>query len=262
MKHFTTQIISNQKISEDFFKLRFKCKEMKSPLVGQFLTLKVDQTSHHILKRPFAFSSWNEEKKEAEIIYQQRGIVTTTLSQKKKGDTITLLAPIGKGFPNSINSPELQGCKQVILVAGGVGLGPMLFTDTVLTDQNIPTSLISGFRSKNFIPNKKELPQKMVICTDDGSAGFNGNVVDYLESLPKSEIEKSVIMSCGPLPMMKALHNWTRRAGLPCYVSMEEIMACSVGACMGCIVKTTDEKGYARACMEGPVFESHLIDWN
>lgn len=262
MKNIQSEIIENSPISNDFYFLKVKSPGMKEPQPGQFMTIRIDDNSAPLLRRPFAYSGYDKESGCIELIYQKRGAATESLSRKAAGDEVSILGPLGNCFPEPGISRGLEEATGAILVAGGVGLGPVLFLANHLKAKGIPFTMVSGFRSADFVPGEKQLGDHTIVCTDDGSAGFSGNVVQYLDTLPSSETDGRIVVSCGPLPMMRALNKWAETRSLTSYVSMEEMMGCGVGACMGCIVDTTDERGYARVCVEGPVFESGMIKWS
>jgi len=257
MKTVTTTVLANRKISPDFYELTFSWKSSwGEPVPGNFLELKVNNSTAPMLRRPFAFSGFSAETETASLIYQVRGTSTNLLTEKREGDSIGIIAPLGNGF-------SIDGDSPIIAVAGGVGLGPILFAANEATKAGKKVTFVTGFRSTELVPDRsfwKNLDA--VLCTDNGSEGFSGNVVQYLSTLPTSQIEMSTIISCGPTPMLRACHLFAEQKGIPCEVSMEELMACGIGACMGCVCETKTESGLARVCKEGPIFKSEVIKWS
>jgi dihydroorotate dehydrogenase electron transfer subunit len=255
MKQFLSEIVSNKQINENFFELSFsKPSGPVDPLPGQFLTVRIPESKQPLLRRPFAFSNAND--KTCSIIYQVRGDATKALSLMKPGNLIDILGPIGKPFTIP------HGKVRAILAAGGIGLGPILFLSSFLNEKGFDSTLIFGCKNANFIPEcdsfKKENP---VICTDDGSRGFKGTVRDYLETIKDVIDESTILYCCGPHPMLQSCQKYASERKIPCQVSVEQIMACGVGACMGCVVKVKSGTGYARACKDGPVFDSEELVW-
>jgi len=138
----------------------------------------------------------------------------------------------------------------------------MIFTANELAKEGLKPILIIGARDKGFIPEIDVDPcVEVLYCTDDGSLGFKGNVTQYLESEGKKYLENSEILACGPHVMLKACHNLSLKYNLQCQVSLEEMMACGIGACYGCVVETTFDEKYKRVCKDGPVFNSREIIW-
>jgi dihydroorotate dehydrogenase electron transfer subunit len=255
MKQFTSTIISNKQIADSFFELKFTWDISDIPIPGQFLTIRVSESSMPLLRRPFAFSEYNSKEKTASIIYQKRGKATETLVANTTNDSLGIIGPLGKSFPK-------PSTNEAIVVAGGIGVGPILFLASTLRESNVNCTFIFGCRTKTFIPDLELFRQlSPVICTDDGSMGFKGTTADYLKSVKDSIPSNSTLYSCGPTPMLKSCHEFAKAKSLPCYVSVEQIMACGVGACMGCVVKINEEPGYARACKDGPVFPGDFIKW-
>lgn len=255
MKQIETKILANDHIAKDFYYMELDWQEGEAPQSGQFFNLRVSNSTAPLLRRPFAFSSYHEEKKIISYIYQKRGPATEILMEKRVGDSVNVLGPIG----NSFNSKPKK--KKVIVIAGGVGVGPMLFTTENLKNRNREVLFVFGSRDSSFVPDHQLFySAEPVICTDDGSAGFKGTTVDYLRTLENKELEDAVIYTCGPHPMQKACHEFSLEKNLQCYVSMEEIMACGVGACMGCVIKTV-KSGFTRVCKEGPVYNSRELLW-
>lgn len=231
------------------------CKET-TPLPGQFITIRISDSSVPLLRRPFAFSEHSKEKNRASIIYQVRGAATEMLAGKKTGEFLDIIGPLG----NTFQLPEKN--KECIIVAGGIGLGPMLFAAHWLLTRGVAVTFIFGCKDQKAIPERNIFNNfDPVICTDDGSQGYKGTTVDYLNSCHKIESKDAMLLCCGPTPMLKGCHEFALKKKLLCQVSMEQVMACGVGACMGCVVKTRSASGYSRVCSEGPVFDSKEIIW-
>lgn len=259
MKQFNSQIISNVQIAKDLFHLEFLWdKKNGTPLPGNFLTIRISPNSIPLLRRPFALSSFDRNKAKASILYQKRGIATEILSGKSTGDNLDIIGPLGNSF--SIK----KSVSTIIAVAGGIGIGPILFAASTLQSNGKTNFLIIGARSSEYLPEKKYwslLGFEPVISTDDGSTGMKGTVLDVLKTIETNHCANAEIFSCGPLPMLKACHEFAAGRGILCKVSMEQTMACGVGACMGCVIKTVHAPGFARVCKDGPIFDSRDILW-
>jgi dihydroorotate dehydrogenase electron transfer subunit len=255
MKQFRGIVTGNTPIGGDFLEMKFTWDNSAGvPLSGQFFTLRVSEDSVPLLRRPFAFSAF-DEKQGAAMIYQKRGRGTALLAAKIVGESFDVVGPLGRPFP----LPN-QG-KRVILVAGGIGIGPVAYLAATLTNRANPFTLVIGCRSATLFPAMLCLSGiTSVVCTDDGSMGFKGTTGDYLASIEPSIDHDTVLYACGPMPMLKACHELSLRRDNDCFVSVEQVMACGVGACMGCAVRGSGG-GYLRACTEGPVFASRELDW-
>lgn len=257
MKQFFTTIHENKQITHDYYSLTFDWpRDAGIPVPCQFITIRVSDSTVPLLRRPFAFSAYDEDRNTASIIFQKRGTATGILAGKQSGEQLDIIGPLGNTFqlPDTI--------KKCIIVAGGIGLGPMVYTASWIAERGIETLFIFGSRDKSGVPEKDIFGTiNPVICTDDGSEGYKGTTVDCLNSLKNNELEGSLLVSCGPTPMLRGCHEYAQKHGIQCLVSMEQIMACGVGACMGCAVKVKQELGYARVCSEGPVFNSQDIKW-
>jgi dihydroorotate dehydrogenase electron transfer subunit len=269
MKHFSAKILAHAAVSDSFHELTFAWDEDASvPSPGQFCTLRVSQGFSPLLRRPFAFSGFDEKRGIASIIYKRRGPATEILSAHEKGDSIDVIGPLGTGFTSMPGYPFAS----LICVAGGTGFGPMLFLAASVARSGAGVQMILGCRTKAQLPVLAPLDAlSPVITTDDGSQGRRGTPLDCLAELTKEKVRGATVCVCGPSPLLKGCHDWARTRNLVCYVSLEQIMACGVGACMGCAVKVKDASfgasigasgsGYVRACTEGPVFNSERIVW-
>lgn len=255
MKQFDARVIENREVAQEYFEIFFSWPEdLRSPLPGQILTINVEKGFAPFLRRPFAFASFDKEKKIGSMIYHRRGPATQILSARRAGESIDIIAP--RGFPF-----QLKKGKSPILLGGGVGIGPMIFAANWLTQKGLRPLLVMGFRHQDLVPQIQVTSGvSLQICTEDGSAGFHGNVLDFLRSTDQPA-EDAFLWACGPEPMLKATAEWARQRGLPCQVSMEQSMACGVGACLGCTIETTDERKMVRLCTEGPVFDAEVIKW-
>jgi len=268
VKQFDAEILENRAVADSWRELVLSWdKAAPEPLPGQFLTLRVSQFSDPLLRRPFAFSGFQRavgaEPARASVVYQVRGGATRLLFQLAPGSRVDTLAPLGSCFPQPVPG------ETAVLAGGGIGLGPLLFlADTLSAADELPTEgppplFVFGVRGAALLP-AIALPPGTALCTDDGSSGFHGTVVDYLarNAPPPPKGGRLHLYGCGPGPMLAALAALAADRGWAASLSAEQWMACGVGACMGCALPRADGKGYLRACTDGPVFEAADIDWS
>ncbi len=280
-----SRIIFNRKISSGYYKMRIFCPGIASRAKpGQFVMVRVNQLLDPLLRRPFGIHGLYQEKDSCrggnhpsciEILYRIAGKGTRVLSERKRGEEIDLLGPLGTGFCFGEN------LETAVLVAGGIGIAPLFSLAQTLkkiednhTKQIEIIVLIGGGTGKDILclEEFKKLGAKIEVSTNDGSLGAKGVVTnllsDFLGNFNPSVSHRVQLFGCGPLPMLKALSELALSKNLPCQVSLESRMACGVGACLGCAVPTVcDKKGgseapYQRVCKEGPVFDSTVIQWN
>jgi dihydroorotate dehydrogenase electron transfer subunit len=257
MKQSKLTVLQNTLISDHLYVMDLSWEsDNPAPLPGQFCTIRVSESTAPLLRRPFAFSQFNPESAVASIIYKQCGPATDILAGKQPGDKLDVIAPLGNSFAPYASST------MNILVGGGTGLGPIYFWQQYLAASGFPAITVIGCRSYDQLP-ALEYPDTTTtaMCTEDGSLGFKGTTVDFLATLPAEQLAQSTIFCCGPMPMMKACFDFSQKYGNECFVSLEQIMACGVGACMGCTIKIHGTQEYARVCTEGPVFNSKIILW-
>ncbi|MCJ7809601.1 MAG: dihydroorotate dehydrogenase electron transfer subunit [Desulfobulbaceae bacterium] len=254
-----SKITFNRKLAEGTFYMALESPEIAAAAVpGQFVMIRVGNGLDPLLRRPLSLCGVHEDGR-IFLLYRVVGSGTAILSQMNRGESLSVLGPLGKGF----RLPE-KG-ERALLVAGGMGIAPLIFLAEKIS------SGLSGFyagygSSRDQVP-LVDLPMgdaKVSIATEDGSAGHRGLVTDLLEAglvrfpdgLPK-------VYACGPLPMLKAVSVITGRKNIPCQVSLEASMACGLGACQGCAVKIVGNRGtgYGHVCQDGPVFDAGLVDW-
>ena len=257
MQQFIAPVISNNAVGDGVYELTFEWGgRISEPLPGQFCTIQVSQTTAPLLRRPFAFSGFDRGGARASVVYQKQGPATEILSAKTPGTPIDIIGPLGNSFTDYEPGPAN------ILVAGGTGFGPVLFLQRYFLARNKETFALFGFKTSRQAPHGGgTAARSTIICTEDGSEGFRGTTVDYLQSISDSLPENAVMFCCGPTPMLNACYEFAEKRGFDCYVAMEQIMACGVGACMGCAVRVHGNAGFARVCTEGPVFNGKALVW-
>lgn len=242
-------VVANKKAGPHFYRLSLDAPGLAGKArPGQFIHVRVDNGSlRPFFRRPFSVS---RAQKHVEILYEVLGTGTALLSARKKGDRLDVLGPLGNGF----RMPD-KGIKQVALIAGGMGLAPFLFLSDFLKKKKVEVLLLYGARTAQHIFPLKEFKQngcRVFVATDDGSAGRKGRVsVLYPEINP--DPGATLIYACGPKPMLAGLQRFAQKHGLKGQASCEEVMACGLGACLGCAIKTT--RGYKTVCNDGPVFD-------
>jgi len=244
------RVLENKKINEKYYKLSFSSPKLsRNVMPGQFLHMKISQGNDPYLRRPFSYYRVLGQK--VEVLYEVLGSGTQVLCQKKKGEKLKAMGPLGKGFSAKI------GKKKRILVAGGVGVPPLVF----LAEKYPTEYLLIGTKSKAELMPRGELKRakaKVLYSTEDGSFGTKGRVTLLLEKiLTDQDPDDFFIQTCGPKPMMQAVITIARKYGIEGEASWDESMACGVGACLGCMVETRD--GLKRACAEGPVFSFSVL---
>ena len=209
---------------------------------GQFVHVYVPG---HTLRRPISICQTNGDK--LRLVFQVRGQGTVILSKCRAGDTLDVLGPLGKPFPLF---PEK---KKVLLVGGGIGVPPLLGLAEYYKSS---ASAFLGFRSDENVILENDFAgvgAELQITTEDGSYGEKG----YVSKLFEARDDFDCIYACGPAPMLKSLCAYAEKKNIPCYISLEERMACGVGACLGCACGLIDENGqdyYGHVCKDGPVF--------
>ena len=214
---------------------------------GQFIHIRVNDGLEPFFRRPF---SVYRAQKHVEIFYEAIGPGTKELATKKKGDPIDVLGPVGTPF--SLPSKEI---KQVVMVAGGIGIAPFLIFTDALKKRKLDLILLYGGRTKDHVYPMKEFKQngcKVFVSTDDGSVGVKGRV-SKLFSKMNADPKTTMIYTCGPHAMMAAVQAFAKENNLKGEAACEEVMACALGACLGCSIKTTS--GYKTVCYDGPVFD-------
>jgi dihydroorotate dehydrogenase electron transfer subunit len=262
MKQFLSRVHANEEIACGYFEMTFEWDSgAEPPLPGQFVTVKSYGTTDLILRRPFAVSSFDGETARAAMIYQKKGPATEALAGKRAGDTIDLIAPLGNPFP-------VDAGIRPILVGGGVGLGPILYLGNWLEARGRKPLVVLGFRERSLLPSLLDDRSRVLftpeLCSDDGSRGFRGTTVGWLGRRydeNASSFREGAIFMCGPNAMMAACAAFAAERGIPSWASMEQIMGCGVGACMGCTIPVGGADSYARVCTEGPVFRSEEVQW-
>lgn len=260
MLELETPIIFNKKIAARTYLMGIRSEDLAAQAKpGQFVMIRVSPTIDPLLRRPFSICAVRAEDLTL-ILYRVVGKGTRIMSRSKEGDPIHVLGPLGRGF----EIPEEKS--ETILVAGGIGLAPLIFLLRAMGEE--AGILLIGYRSENEVVLLEEVGlagKDVRISTDDGTAGHHGPVTDLLEKyMEMPDVNPSGIFACGPLPMLKKVSSMALQKNIPCHVSLESAMACGLGACQGCAVKAyQDEKRpYLHVCKDGPVFDAQLLDWD
>ena len=247
-------VISQDCIAKDIYSLWLKTDKIAAQArPGQFISVYCNDGGH-LLPRPISLCEINQEKGTLRLVYRVVGKGTEMFAALKAGDSVEVLGPLGNGFPME----EAEG-KRVFLIGGGIGVPPMLETAKQLKGEPV---LVMGYRDELFLTDEMKKAGELVIATEDGSAGTKGNVLDAIR---ENDLKADMIFACGPKPMLRALKAYGLENNIPCYVSMEERMACGVGACLGCVCQSTEVDDHSqvknkRVCKDGPVFLSTEVE--
>jgi len=244
----TYKVVVNEKLCPQYWRMAFEAPELGLEVKpGQFVHIRTDDGGlQPFFRRPF---SVYRAQKYVEIFYDVIGPGTKLLSLKKKGDTVDVLGPLGTPF--EMPPPDT---KQIVMIAGGIGIAPMLVLSDILKKKKYELVLLFGGRDRGHVYPMQEFKDngvKVHIATDDGSVGVKGRVSVLFDKISR-DVEHAFIYTCGPNPMMKAVQVFAGEHGLKGQAACEEIMACALGACLGCSIETTN--GFKTVCYDGPAF--------
>lgn len=245
MKQGLFSITQNEKIAQSVYKMRLSGDTSAIKKAGQFVNIKLDG---FFLRRPISVCDYTAE--ELLIIYKVVGKGTEKMSAMEKGEQLDILTGLGNGYDLTVKT------ERPVLIGGGVGVPPLYKLSKELKNQGKRVSVILGFNSENeifFEDEFKEIADRVLICTADGSYGIKGFVTDAVK-----DIDFDYFFTCGPEPMFKALES-TIDKNISGQLSFEQRMGCGFGACMGCSCKTLT--GYKRICKDGPVMKKEEILW-
>ena len=257
------KVLYNRRIGPEYYRIGLTCHlGYKDARPGQFVMLRFPGQITPFLRRPFSIHrliSDNSQTTGIELLYKVVGEGTKMLSMVQPDDIVDILGPLGNGFHFS------HGYKTVYIVAGGIGVAPLVFLAEYLIEKGVDTAkceVFLGGRSKNDLLCRYEfvnIGMKLQVTTDDGSEGDQCFITHPLEVASKKS-RPDIIYACGPSGMLTCVLDIAEKHHLPCQVSIETAMACGMGACLGCAVeKKGPEKAYLHACLDGPVFDAGII---
>ena len=252
------KLIKKEEIIKDIFKFSVEAEEIvKTAKPGNFIEIRVNDQTEPFLRRPISIYNMNKEAGILEFIFQIKGNGTNLLSKKQIGDKIDILGPLGNG------TFKFEKYNNIAIIGGGIGIFPLYELAKEAKAQGKKVSTYLGFRNKDLVMLEKEFKEvsdKLVITTDDGSYAEKGFAIDYL----KKDIENHCIYACGPLPMLKAVQKYAIENNINCQISLEEKMGCGLGVCLGCAVKKAsspkDNPEYFNVCKGGPVFNAKDVE--
>ena len=231
-------------------------KAAESAVPGQFISMYTNDGSK-LLPRPISICEIDRRQGMLRVVYRVTGEHTGTeeFSRMKAGDTLPVIGPLGNGFPL-----EAAKGKKAFLMGGGIGVPPILELSRQLDCEK---QIIMGYRdSQTFLKEEFEENGTVYISTEDGSVGTKGNVMDAIR---EHQLNADIIYACGPTPMLRAIKAYAEEKGIPCYLSLEERMACGIGACLACVCKSKEIDHHShvhnkRICKDGPVFLSTEVE--
>lgn len=241
-------VVSQEMIAEQIYSLWLKTEKIaKEAKAGQFISMYTSDGSK-LLPRPISICEIYRGKGQIRVVYRVTGKNTGTeqFSRLREGDTVDVLGPLGNGFPLDVSG-------RVMLIGGGIGIPPMLELSREL---ECDIQIIAGYKDELFLDEELKMNGELYIATEDGSAGTKGNVLDAVWA---HNLTADVICACGPTPMLRAVKEYAAKEGILCYLSLEEKMACGIGACLACVCRSGEIDGHShvhnkRVCKDGPVF--------
>ena len=252
-KKITATVLSQKEIAPRIFDMWIATDLAEQAKAGQFIGVYPKDRSA-LLPRPISICQVSDKKDALRIVYRIAGQGTAEFSSYTEGDSVEILGTLGNGFPT-----EAAEGKKVFLMGGGIGIPPML---ELAKELSCKKTAVLGYRDVLFLNEEFAPYADVVLATEDGSAGTKGNVLDAIR---ENGLQADVIMACGPTPMLRAIKAYAQEHGIECYLSLEEKMACGVGACLACVCKSKEVDGHShvhnkRICKDGPVFKAEEVE--
>ena len=249
-------VVSQEQLAEGIFSMWLRTEASQSAVPGQFISMYTNDGSK-LLPRPISICEINKAEGTLRVVYRVTGEKTGTkeFSMAKAGDNIPVIGPLGNGFPL-----EKGEGKKAFLMGGGIGVPPILELAKQLKAEK---QIVVGYRDEHtFLREQFEENGEVYISTEDGSVGTKGNVMDAIR---ENGLHADIIYACGPTPMLRAIKNYAEENGIECYISLEERMACGIGACLACVCKSKEKDHHTnvnnkRICKDGPVFLSTEVE--
>lgn len=254
----TVTVVSQKQIGTGIYDLIIQTKEIAAAAkAGQFVSVYSNDASK-LLPRPISLCGIDRKAGTLRLVYRVTGEHTGTeeFSRLQAGDTMKIMGPLGNGF-------TVEKGKKAFLIGGGIGVPPMLQLAKEMKDAGENFQIVMGYRDAGtFLLNEFKEQGESFVATEDGSVGTKGNVLDAIR---ENHLDADVIYACGPTPMLRALKAYAEEQNMTCYVSMEERMACGIGACLACVCNSTDKDAHSnvknkRICKEGPVFNAKEVE--
>lgn len=255
-KRETVTVVSQEQLADGIFSMWIQTEAAKTARPGQFISMYTNDGSK-LLPRPISICEIDTETSKLRVVYRVTAEKTGTeqFSKMKAGDTLPIIGPLGNGFPL-----EAGKGKRAFLIGGGIGVPPIL---ELAKQLDCEKKIIMGYRDADtFLKEQFEENGTVYISTEDGSVGTKGNVMDAIR---ENGLEADIIYACGPTPMLRAIKQYAEEQGIECYISLEERMACGIGACLACVCQSKEKDHHSnvnnkRICKDGPVFLSTEVE--
>jgi dihydroorotate dehydrogenase electron transfer subunit len=245
-------IIRQEEVADDIYSMWLRTEQIaQNAKAGQFISIYCKDGSR-ILPRPISICEIDKEDGAIRVVYRVAGKGTDEFSKLHTGEQLEIVGPLGNGFPKK--------SQKAFLIGGGIGIPPML---QLAKELECEKQMVLGFRDEVFLLEEFTKQGAVYIATEDGSSGTEGNVLDAIR---ENGLTADIIYACGPTPMLRALKQYAIEHDIECWISMEEKMACGIGACLACVCQSKNKDEHSnvnnkRICKEGPVFRAREVEF-